>query len=172
MTNLFVFAFLLAAQDKPPEKCTLSGIVVDWQTGDPLTKVQVFAQLGTDGAAGNFGTVTDDKGRFTLIDLEPGLYRLKGHRNRYMDGAYGARRAGGEGSTLTLAAGQELKNLTIKLPSFAVIGGVVRDSDGEPVAGAEITIFRSVINGGRRMVTDDNKITTDDLGQYRLALPP
>jgi hypothetical protein len=172
MAPLFFLAFFLAPQDKPPEKCTLSGTVVDSVTGDPLNKARVVAQTGSGRTASTFSTTTDDKGRFTLIDLDAGVYRLKAQRNRYLDAWYGARRAEGSGSTITLTPGNEMKSLTIKLPPYAVIAGTVRDSDGEPLAKARVYAARSAFQEGRRIMDREDPVDTDDLGQYRLSLPP
>src|SRR5262245_53564761 len=136
-----LLAFFFAPQDRPAEKCTLSGSVVDSVTGAPLNKVDLRAELVDDKDSAAASTTTDAKGNFTLVDLPAGKYRLKGVRNGYLDTYYGARRARSRGTTIALESGQEMKNLLVRLHPFAVIGGTVRDADGEPLSGALITLF-------------------------------
>ena len=80
---------LLHAQDKPPEKCAISGTVVDAVTGHPLNKVDLTLEPSAIGAT------TDAKGVFIIKNLDPGQYFLAASRNGYLDTHYGARRPGG-----------------------------------------------------------------------------
>ena len=84
-----------------------------------------------------------------MVNLAPGQYRLKGHRNGYLDAYYGARRPGRGGTVIVLEAGQELKDLQVKLAPFGVISGTVRDTDGEPMSGAEVVLYRQSYYGDR-----------------------
>jgi hypothetical protein len=168
---LAISVLLLAFFFAPPETCTLSGTVINSVTGAPLNKVELRAELmdGEDAVAAS--TTTDTNGNFTMVNLPPGQYRLKGIRNGYLDTYYGARRAASKGTTITLEPGQELKSLVIKLLPFGVIAGTVRDADGEPLSGAFITLLRQRFDApGHRtieLVVDDAK--TNDLGEYRIA---
>jgi len=165
------FAFFFAPQDRPTEKCSLSGSVVDSVTGAPLNKVDLRAELMDDTDSVAASTTTDAKGNFTLVDLPSGKYRLKGVRNGYLDTYYGARQARSRGTPIALESGQEMKNLLVRLHPFGVIAGTVRDADGEPLSGAFIKLFRKHYDGPGHskieLVVDDAK--TDDLGQYRIA---
>ena len=176
MTSLLIVALLFAQQTAPPpEKCTLSGTVVDSITGMPLGKAIVVAERG-NGGDDDASTTTDAKGHFVMIDVEPGQYHLAAQRRGYTEGYYGARRASGTGTAIALAAGEKAEDLRIALAPFGVIAGVVRDTDGEPLEGAEVGVLKSFNNfntmGEPRMLLVAN-VTTDDLGQYRIAdLPP
>ena len=120
---------LLAEQDKSSEKCFLSGTVVNAITGEPLNKVDLALEPVSGRPRVASVTVTDNEGRFAMIDLDPGSYHLTGRRNGYLDTAYGARRPEGDGAILRLEAGQSLPDLKLKLIPFGVIAGVIRDSD-------------------------------------------
>lgn len=96
---IWLLALLFIAQDNPPQTCALSGRVVSSVTGAPLSKVELHAER-VDRETPSASTTTDAKGNFTMVDLPAGLYRLKGHRNGYLDRYYGAR--------IALEAGQEL----------------------------------------------------------------
>jgi hypothetical protein len=93
---------VIHAQDKPPEKCSLSGTVVNSITGELLSKVSLaLVPLGGANRVA-FVTATDAEGRFSMVELEPGKYHLTAQRNGYLDTSYGARRPEGEGAILHL----------------------------------------------------------------------
>ncbi len=166
---IWILAFFLVVQDHPTQTCALSGTVVNSLTGAPLGKVELMAE-GTQGGIPPFSTYTDAKGNFAMVNLPAGQYRLKGHRNGYLDTYYGARRPGRGGTVIVLEAGQELKDLQVKLAPFGVISGIVRDTDGEPMSGAEVVLYRqSYDQTGHREIRPAVELTTDDLGQYRAS---
>ena len=170
MTPALILALFLAQQTvQPPERCTLSGTVVDALTGLPLARVEVVAEHvgGHDPGA---STTTDANGNFLMIEIEPGQYRLAGKRNGYLETHYGAKRPTGGGSTLTLTKGQKMEDLQLKLTPFGVIAGTIRDSDGEPMADVTVDIETGArYAAGRRRVQGYDTTSTDDLGQYRIA---
>ncbi len=171
MAPVLLIALFLPAQDKPAEKCTLSGSVVSSVTGEPLGRAEIFAEPIGGGTSST--TTTDSKGNFTLVDLDPGEYKVKGRRNGYLSTYYGARRAEGGGTTIALEAGAEMKDIRIKLPPFVVLAGTIRETDGEPLAGARVAVYALTYWSGRRSLGQVDDTHTDDLGQYRIAnLPP
>ena len=171
MTPLLLLALAFAIQDAPPAKCTISGTVVDAATRQPLSKVNIQVEGLGDESTGVPFTTTDSHGNFTIVDLPPGQYRLNGHRNGYLDTCYGARRAEGDGTPITLEPGGNLAGIEFKLMPFAVIAGTVRDQDGEALVRAKVTVHRLVYDDGRRRVVKANNedILTDDLGQFRVT---
>lgn len=163
---LLLLAFAL--QDKPADLCTISGVVTDSATGARLGKTQVVLEA-VEGNAPDAGTTTDAKGNFTLVDVTPGAYYLRGLRNGYLETYYGSRRANGKGITLTLGAAQDTRDLQLKLLPMAVIAGAVRDPEGEPLAQAQVALIAiSYLGGVRRLRGTGDTITTDDLGQFRI----
>src|SRR5580704_2895969 len=145
--SLGLLVLLLAAQNSLAQESSISGVVTDWITGEPLSKVQVLAET-SDGRRPPAGTITDSKGSFSLVHLQPGEYQLKGVRNGYIETYYGARRADSKGTTLTLGPGIEPKNLQLKLLPFAVVAGTVRDPDGEPLAEARVALIAITYRNG------------------------
>ncbi len=172
MASVLILALLLAQQVASPEKCSISGTVVDSVTGQPLDRVRVVAEH-RHGDEPGASTATDAKGEFKLVDLDPGEYRLSLDRNGYLDGYYGDARASDyDGSTISLKAGQSVEGVQAKLVPFGVIGGTVTDSEGEPAAGVTVQIYASAYRGRRREVEIFQQVTTDDLGHYRIAKLP
>ncbi|HKE29750.1 MAG TPA: carboxypeptidase-like regulatory domain-containing protein [Bryobacteraceae bacterium] len=159
-----------AVRETPADRCSVSGTVTDAVTGRPLGKVEIQADgLGSDETPTPF-TTSDAHGSFTLVNLPPGQFRLKGNRNGYLEMFYGARRPDGAGTPIRLEPGQELDGLEFKLVPFGVIAGAVRDQDGEPLARAAVNLHRLVFYaGGRSVSRDGDEVRTDDQGQYRIT---
>jgi hypothetical protein len=164
-----VFFLLLVSQDqKPPELCSVSGTVTDSVSGLPLNKVLVVAEVPDSGGPLP-ATESDSRGGFTLINVPPGTYRLKGTRNGYLETYYGAKRGGSNGIILTLTPGEETKALQLKLIPFAVIAGTVRDPEGEALAEAPVALISLTYRNGVRVARSTGQFaSTDDLGQFRI----
>ena len=168
MLLAIAWSALLHAQDKPPEKCSLSGTVVNSITGELLSKVSL-ALVPLGGASHlAFVTATDAEGRFSMVELEAGKYHLTAQRNGYLDTSYGAHRPEGDGAILRLEPGQSMADLKFKLIPFGVIAGVVRDSDGEPLNGAHVSVAQLTYTFGKPRWDAYEGTETDDLGQYRV----
>jgi hypothetical protein len=167
VTRLALFAFLFSAQDRPPDLRQLSGSVVNSITAEPLNHVQLFADPVEGGPPAR--TSTGAKGNFRLIDLKPGRYRLHGARNGYIEMYYGARRPDSKGTPITLAPGQRVEDVKFKLMPFAVIAGTVRESDGEPITGAYITLLRLYNRAEGPALERSANAETNDLGQFRIT---
>ncbi len=74
------------------------------------------------------------------------------------------RRASASGTILNMSPGQKLEDLKIGLMAFGVIAGAIRDTDGEPIIGENVNIYRSVQSAsGVREIQVGNK-QTDDVG--------
>src|ERR1017187_7309860 len=162
-----ILAMFLPLQNQPLVKCSLSGTVVNSVTGEPLNKVDLRLEPLNRQATPVAVTKSDAEGRFALVDLDPGSYRLIGNRNGYFDMSYGARRPDSDGSLVRLEKGQSLNGLNFKLTPSAVISGTVRDSDGEPLEGAHVILAHFTYRYGRPRVEVCDSTDTDDRGEYR-----
>ena len=169
MSLFLILALFLPLQAAPSDKCSLSGTVVDSVTGAPLNKVELRLEPIDRQATPVAVTTSDAKGYFAMDDLDPGRYRLKGRRSGYLEMSYGARRPNSDGTPLQLEGGPAAQDLTFKLTPTAVIAGTVRDSDGEPIEGAEVTYTRTTYRSGRLGLGDFGGAETDDGGEYRVS---
>ena len=167
MLQLLLLALLVPWQNRPPEKCSLSGTVVSSVTGEPLNKVELRLEPLDRQATHVAVTKSDAEGHFALVEIDSGSYHLVGARNGYLEMPYGARKPDGEGSVLRLETGQSLNVLTFKLTPGAVIAGTVRDSDGEPLENAHVTLARFTYAYGGPRVEAYDSTDTDDRGEYR-----
>lgn len=169
MAPIVVVLCTLALQTGAIDSSSISGTVTNSITGAPLSKAQVIAEPVEDRRAPLVRTATDDKGHFLLDNLMPGAYLLRGRRNGYLDTYYGARRAEIRGASVTVAAGQELTGLQLKIVPSAVIAGTIRDPDGEPLIGARVALVAVRYRNGVKQVSAVGQYAdTDDLGQYRI----
>jgi hypothetical protein len=118
--------------------------------------------------------MTDERGRFEFIGVEPGTYKLIFARNGYAKQQYGQRTAAGGGVPLTLSAGQARTDIVMKMMPTGAISGSVRDSAGEPVVGVPVQVVRfSYDETGRKHAQPVAGTMTDDRGEYRMFyLPP
>jgi protocatechuate 3,4-dioxygenase beta subunit len=146
-----------SAWAQAPEKCAITGRVVNTATGAPLKRAAVWVEAfsparGVDGAPSVAGpsTVTDAQGRFSLENIDPGSYFLSARRIGYLDQGYGAAEPDVVGPPLKLAAGDRMGDITIKLTPQSLLYGKVTDEDGEAVPDAEVTVWRLSYAGGRR----------------------
>lgn len=156
---VLVLALLIAWQDKPTEKCSVSGTAIDAVTGETLSKVDVRLEPLDRKATHVAVTKSDAKGQFELVDLEAGSYHLLGERNGYLAKTYS--------SLMRLEAGQALGGLQFKLTPSALISGTVRDSDGEPLENAHVVLAKFTYKYGRGRVEGYDSTDTDDRGEYR-----
>jgi hypothetical protein len=142
MLPALLLASLFIPQDKAAEKCALSGIVSDSFTGAPLNKVTILVESLSNSEGPLAAANTDARGWFSMADIDPSQYRVKGLHNGYLDTYYGARRGDGKGTIVTLEAGR---------------------------AGATVALRRIIYRDGQRDLESSDEIVTDDLGQYRAA---
>ena len=111
--------------------------------------------------------LTGVDGGFRIENIAPGRYRMFVERTGFQEIDKHHRRT--EGRTLTLAAGQEMKDLVIHLQAAAVIEGRVTDEDGDPMAEAQVAVLRQTFVAGRSHWEQVGAERTNDLGEYRIA---
>jgi hypothetical protein len=165
----FLFAFFLQAQE-PSTLGVVSGVVINKLTESPLKNAHVIYTKIDPGASATalpLSKDTDAEGRFSL-QLPPGSYRLWVERSGYARQIYGALSPSGEGTTLTLARGQQLGPITFRVAPLGAIAGRVVDEDGEPVQSAGIQVLRFSYANGHRELISMAGTTSNDRGEYRI----
>ncbi len=187
---LLLSAVAVAQQADTRRVARVSGRVVN-QSGEPVRRA-VVKLLGKA-----FYTQTANaEGIFVLDKIEPGAYSLVVFGSGYAVQKYGAegplvqhcptsetvadptatpvalqyaRRcaAGAPGAMLSLAAGEELKDLRIKLTPHATISGRVLNQDGEPVRGWSVELVKVKPIGGDQTGVLGSSTNVD--GDFALA---
>lgn len=171
-----VLPALLAVAQQPEEARpgAVRGQVVSI-TGAPVRKAEVFLR----GASANrqpriFAATTDSSGAFAFENVAAGPYTISAQRNGFVR-QDGVRRAGMPPAFqgITVASGQEVRGVSIKLVPHSVITGRITDEDNEPMFGASVHVMEERYMRGRRSLTPFFSAAINDLGEFRLAgLPP
>ena len=170
---LLLAGLCLLGQQPPAATCFVSGRVVNAANGEPVSRARLLLG-GTDNPTGGsdsaavYTTVTDDRGRFAMKDIEAGKYNFTAQRAGFVRMSYGARRPGREGITLSLDTGQQLTGVIFRMTAHAVIAGRILDEDGEPLQGVQVTADRYWFIEGKRQLSPAGFASTDDLGEYRM----
>src|SRR5229473_1659800 len=147
--------------------CSLSGMVVKLAGSEPLRSATVELQSLEDRTH-KVSVTTDAGGRFQIKGIDPGRYRLKVTRNGFVTQEYGQKTPSDPGSDLRLSTGQDLKDLLFRLIPWSVISGRILNEDGEPLPWAQVSSLREVYREGKRKLSSEVLVPTNDLGEYRL----
>jgi len=156
--GLLFAASLLTAQ----EPGIIAGTVVESKTGNPVKKAVVSIQHEHEDG---IGTSTDAGGKFTLRDVAPDAYVLTVERDGYV-AAHDSER-----KVVTVNAGETDADLKLTMLKTGVISGRVLDVDGEPLAGANVSV--SGVQKKKAGEAPGGYASTNDLGEYRaFNIPP
>lgn len=172
--------------EAPKGSAAISGVVVDATTGRPVENAMVSLGVTTGGTIIQSlpRVMTDPKGRFLFRDLAPSTkYYIRAARVGYAPSRYGASGPGTPQTrlsdmdirttddivTVTVAAEQWVSDLQISLWRLGSINGRVLDERGEPVVGAAVRAFSTMLVAGRNQFVGSDVVSTDDRGAYRLA---
>jgi Carboxypeptidase regulatory-like domain len=158
---------LPSPQTSDHSRATLRGVVIKEPGSEPVKKaiIELIAENKSDG--GNYTALTVADGSFRIENIVPGRYRLFVERTGYQEFNKHERRS--EGRVLTLTAGEELKDIVIRLQAAAVVEGRVTDEDGDPMAEAYVAVLRQGFVAGRSQWEQVGAERTNDLGEYRIA---
>ncbi|HWY08803.1 MAG TPA: carboxypeptidase regulatory-like domain-containing protein [Candidatus Acidoferrales bacterium] len=171
-----LFAFSLRAQSNPTasdaavtnkEACSVSGVVVRQDTGEPLIKAKV-ALVTHEKWEDSLFDLTDSQGHFLLDELPCRAYSLSASHPGFVEMSYGQRKPNDPGALLTLAPGQKMTGLVFKLQRTAVVTGRVFDENGESVRGALVRVLRATGHGKQQNTREAGTGATNDLGEYRI----
>ncbi|MEM1448013.1 MAG: carboxypeptidase-like regulatory domain-containing protein [Planctomycetota bacterium] len=151
----------------------IEGRVRDLVTGEPVTtfSVRVTDRIEVDPAAptrlnpfAGGVEVEDPEGRFVVEAVEAGDQTLSIHADDYLDADV----------SVTVVEGAATRDVVVSLRRGATVRGVVVDSAGEPVAGAQVTTER-LVKRSFDFMEDERKSIEDDLavrGRRRQNRPP
>lgn len=151
-------------------RAAIAGIVIKDPTSEPVKKavIELIAENQADG--GNYTAVTGADGTFRIENILPGRYHLFAERSGFLETDKSRGRS--DGRILTLTAGQELKQLQLRLQAAAVVRGRVTDEDGDPMPNAEVSVLRQTFLAGHSHWEQAGAERTNDLGEYRIANLP
>ncbi len=161
---LLAAATALYAQAPPataPNTASVSGVVFDAVTGQPITEGEVFVT----NSSPQIRSKTDENGRYTLAGVPPGQRRLAAYSAHQGQMGFGP----WEYKFVEVIAGQDLTGIDFKLRPFAQISGKVVDDNKEPVADALVCLVAREYRGGALRHVLAGQSRTDDQGRYTLG---
>lgn len=153
-----------------PKRAAVEGVVTKEPGSEPVKKALVELIAENQAQGGDYTAVSGSDGKFRIENILPGRYRLFVERPGLLDTDKSHQRS--EGRVLALGAGQELKNVNVRLQAAAVLRGRVTDEDGDPLPNAEVTVLRQTFVSGHRHWEQAGSERTNDLGEYRVANLP
>src|SRR5215472_16529721 len=126
LVSRFLILILLIASvgaQTGPKPALIEGIVTRDPDGQPVKKALIELIAENQSEAGNYTAVAGPDGAFRIENIVPGRYHLFTERTGLLD--TDKQRGRTEGRILTLTAGQEVKDIHLRLLAAAVIRGRV-----------------------------------------------
>jgi sarcosine oxidase gamma subunit len=154
------------APDKT-HKCSVAGTVLRKGTDEPIHFARVTLESDDEGQK-KLHAATDAAGKFSFKDVAPAEYHLSVTRNGYVSEYYGARGPMDPGLPLTLTSGKHMDDLIFRMTPAGIITGRVRDENGEPLPGTQVTALLTAYEGGKRTLVPASIAEANDLGEFRL----
>jgi len=163
---LFAFHNSNTVASPPPATYSISGVIVDSVTGQPLDGAEVsLAPVTTRDDAQTFLTSSD--GRFSFAGLAPGKYSLSASRRGYAQQGYEQHESYWTG--IVVGPALDTAHIRFRLAPSAVLTGVVTDEWGDPVRNGAVILFQHSMFEGSRSLRNISQTNTDDQGRYRFA---
>jgi Carboxypeptidase regulatory-like domain len=158
-----------AASPATKDDCSIAGTVVSLTSSSPLKNslLQLFS-ADNNSEQESVALRTDGGGKFEFKGIRAGRYRLRVTRHGFVTQEYGQRKFTDPGAILTLSAGQNMKDLIFRLVPSAVISGRIENEDGEPLPWASVGALRESYSQGKRTLSIEETVLTNDHGEYRL----
>ncbi len=194
MTRLVaIFAVVLAsvgvlAQRQPAPSAQsgsyeVTGTVVHASTGEALAGVTVTLSLSPNAEQQRvFDTaprylppnppqirpvVTASDGKFAFTGLPPGKYSLLAARRAFSQQSYQQHEQ--YSSAIIVGADKKSTDLVFRLEPDASITGRIVDEHNDPVANAQVMLFRDGMQNGRRGIYRTQQAMSSDEGVYRFS---
>lgn len=168
----FWLLFLLQAAPPPkdPVPATIHGKAVAADTGAPLKRAMIFLRPANGGRRDAGGAITDATGAYEIKNIAPGVYVAECAKSGFISTPF--KRGKEENSQITLAEGQEVKDIDFILPRSGVVSGKVVDEYDIPVPGVVVAVQRKVYRQGKMQLEVASNFVTDDRGRYRVPEIP
>lgn len=175
MRSVFILAAAVALAQTPEPNVSISGIVKDAATGQPLADYLVSTSVSatwsgdtifTNANTRTVQSTTDGQGRYRLADLPPGAYRISVRSGKASFLNQLTRH-------ITLA-GRDLESVDFAVVVEGTISGRVLDENKEPVPDLRVYLVSREYYLGvlGYFVRGISQSRTDDRGEYQLTNVP
>lgn len=142
----------------------IAGVLLNSVSGEPVRRGVVQALDATGHAVA--ASTTDADGHFVLHRLEAAKYQLLASKRGFRTASYDEHDE--FATSIVTGPDQDTTHLQYKLTPNAVLHGVVTSDDGEPVANANVMLFRRRPRQGAR-IERAGGTQTDDTGEYEIG---
>ena len=161
-----VAAMLAAAPvPSPAPKYTISGVVVNEHTNQPIRRALVTI-MENDHPDRTAALYTAADGRFTFTDVPAGKFTMQA-------AVHGVERLldqdEGFSTGIVTGPGLDSEHVVFRFPAMASIGLKIQDDQGEPVPNAQVFVFGERVNNGWQQMNFIEQSTSDNEGETRLA---
>jgi hypothetical protein len=165
---ILISAVLLAQQASGPVAVTtrVEGSVINSLNGEAVGSVTVILRARDQERGLSYADETDGNGHFSIDAVDPGEYALVAERPGFSFQSTGA--TGAPPPIVKVEAGQQIKDLRIRLVPLGVIAGRVLDADGDPVRGAAVSALRYEYADGKKELRSVGQIQSGDNGAFRI----
>jgi uncharacterized protein YodC (DUF2158 family) len=148
----------------PMGQFRIGGVLSNALTGEPVRRGSVRALDATGHAVS--ASTTDAEGRFELSHLAAAKYQLTASKRGFRTASYDEHDE--FATSIVTGPDQDTTHLQYKLMPNSVLHGSVTSDDGEPVANANVMLFKRPKHQGER-VERTNGTQTDDTGEYEIS---
>jgi 5-hydroxyisourate hydrolase-like protein (transthyretin family) len=151
---LTMLAVNLRAQAPLAKPGSVEGVVTNSVTGEPVKKAAVM--LG-----GKYTAIADAAGHFRIENVVPGDYFVIADKDGFFAMTPRQSRL-----RVTVAEEQHVQDVALKLTPLGVVSGHVLDEQGDPIAGAQISVLRYSYGLGRKRLNQVGFAQANDLGEF------
>jgi hypothetical protein len=166
-------------QPAPPATASVSGVVVEMGTNQPIPSASVeLRRIDCNNFANPpevLTATTNPDGRFTFQNIHAGNWCVVATKAgvQYTPAEYLQRGALGRGVSLPITDGQRVAGIQLAMAPTGGISGRIRDANGEPKAFARVQVMETFYQDGQKRLYILQVAQTNDLGEYRFfGLPP
>ena len=145
----------------------IEGVMLDDRYLRPLKRG--YVAIKPNGAGRSLSGETDEAGRFTIDNVEPGEYTVEARRDGYLSAYWGRRGGIRMPRIFTINSGQEMRDLTFRLEPWGALEGKIRFDDGEAAFGVPVILYRKQYYRGKLSYQQSGSARTNDRGEYRIA---
>lgn len=166
-----------ASRSSPPTAAgaTLRGRVTSADDGRPVrgADLTLFPSPLQDGGR-PYTAYSDDNGAYEFTKVIPRQYVLSISKSGFVQAAYGQATIRGPIPPLELKPGEVRSRADVALLRGGAITGRIVDETGEPVAGAQVSVMRTVVDDWQPSLRGEGQPSvTDGAGRFRVfGLPP
>jgi protocatechuate 3,4-dioxygenase beta subunit len=122
----------------------------------------------TAGTSRPVTALTDGSGQFSFRDLAPGRYTVRAELDGYFATPLNGAAPAALTKTINVQEGKTNPPEDLVMVKGSVIAGRIRDPNGQPISGMNVSAYRVTYTNGRKLWSVFVQKPTNDLGEYRI----